>query len=85
MTLKKSCFRILGLAAVLVLTMLTTASAAPYDCVVQCLDGSSWQGTTSTLQECCAQFNALCGSYGSATWERPTGGLRPCPSLAPPR
>jgi len=85
MTLKKSCFRILGLAAVLALTMLTTAGAAAYDCIVQCSDGTSWQGTTSTLQECCSQFNSICSSYGSATWERPGGGLRPCPSAIPPQ
>ena len=81
--MKKTSLRLLGLTVVFVLTILTTASAAPYDCTVQCLDGTYWQGTTSTLQECCGQFGAICGSYGGATWERPGGSLRPCPSIAP--
>jgi hypothetical protein len=82
--LKKTSLRLLGLTAVFVLTVLTTASAAPYDCTIQCLDGTHWQGTTATYQECCAQFGAMCNSYGQATWERPTGLRFPCPSAAYP-
>jgi hypothetical protein len=62
--------KILGLAAVLVLTSLTTAKANQGgQCIVDCSNSTmAYQGMTPSYRDCCGYFYDLCGAWGTATW-----------------
>lgn len=72
--------KIAGLAAALVLTSLATASADLGSCLATCSNGGpGYQGFTSSLQECCAHFNEICGAWGTAIWSPLEGPAYECP------
>lgn len=75
--------KIVGLAAVVVLTTLATASAQQWElCVATCSNGGpGYQGGARSYWECCSFFATYCNSYGTAYWIPVDGPTVECPSV----
>jgi hypothetical protein len=80
--MKQTLLRTLGLAAIVALSNLPIATAAPGDCHITCCNGSSWDGAASH-STCCDLFDSLCGNVGTAYTENGGGGPAEqyCPSF----
>lgn len=74
--------KIVGLAAVLVLTSLATVEASHLEyCLATCSNGGpGYQGGAPSYYDCCTYFNMYCGSNGTAYWIPIDGPMVQCPS-----
>lgn len=73
--------KIVGLATVLVLTSLATATGSqPELCVATCSNGGpGYQGPADSYWECCGYFNEICGAWGTGLWIPIDGPMVECP------
>ncbi len=79
--MKTQLFKLLALAAVVLLANLSTVKASDGDCHIYCCGGSSYVIPTASEDDCCELYGYFCGYRGEAYREQDRGGLQFCSSI----
>jgi hypothetical protein len=62
----KNALRILGLATILTVAVISNAHAGT--CKITCTAGGGFSGSTSTGSQCCSKIDTLCNGSGHGTY-----------------
>lgn len=79
--MKRQLFKILALAAVVLLANRSAVKASDGDCHIYCCDSSSYVIPTANEDDCCELYGYFCGYRGEAYRDAGRAGLQFCSSI----